>query len=68
MEVLVDTCPTQKGREELAEKAVISDKLILKCANHAALARVKEIGVEFVIFEDRYLMSGIHYALPNTEV
>ncbi len=47
MEALLETCATKKGRTELAEKAGISEKLILKWANHADLARIKGIGGEY---------------------
>ncbi|MGI6365334.1 MAG: DUF4332 domain-containing protein [Bacillota bacterium] len=47
MEELLETCATKKGREELAEKAGISEKLILKWANHADLARIKGVGGEY---------------------
>lgn len=39
----LETCKTKKGRAELAEKAGISEKLILTWANHADLARIKGI-------------------------
>lgn len=47
VEKLLDTCAAKKGRTELAEKAGISEKLILKWANHADLARIKGIGGEY---------------------
>ncbi len=47
IEALLETCATKKGRTELAEKAGISEKLILKWANHADLARIKGIGGEY---------------------
>lgn len=47
VEALLDACATKKGRAELAEKTGISEKLILKWANHADLARVKGIGGEY---------------------
>lgn len=47
IEALLDTCATKKGRTELAEKTGISEKLILKWANHADLARIKGIGGEY---------------------
>jgi len=47
VEALLDTCAAKKGRAELAEKTGISEKLILKWANHADLARIKGIGGEY---------------------
>lgn len=47
IENLLETCATKKGRSELALKSDISEKLILKWANHADLARVKGIGGEY---------------------
>lgn len=47
MEKLLETCSTKKGRMELAEKTGISEKLILKWANHADLSRIKGIGGEY---------------------
>lgn len=47
VEALLETCATKKGRTDLAEKAQISEKLILKWANHADLARIKGIGGEY---------------------
>lgn len=47
VEELLETCASKKGRVELAEKAGITEKLILKWANHADLARIKGIGGEY---------------------
>lgn len=47
VEDLLDTCAAKKGRAELAEKTGISEKIILKWANHADLARIKGIGGEY---------------------
>ena len=47
IEALLETCATKKGRSELAETTGISEKLILKWANHADLARIKGIGGEY---------------------
>lgn len=47
MEKLLETCSTKKQRKELAEKTGIAEKVILKWANHADLARVKGIGGEY---------------------
>lgn len=43
----MEVCSTKKGRADLAEKAGISEKLILKWANHADLARIKGVGGEY---------------------
>lgn len=47
VEELLEACVTKKGRTDLAEKAEISEKLVLKWANHADLARIKGIGGEY---------------------
>nr|WP_320024208.1 DUF4332 domain-containing protein [uncultured Acetobacterium sp.] len=47
IESLLETCTTKKGRSQLAEKTGISEKLILKWANHADLIRIKGIGGEY---------------------
>ena len=47
MEKLLETCATKKQRKELAEKTGIAEKVILKWANHADLARIKGIGGEY---------------------
>lgn len=47
IEALLSTCATKKGRTELAENSEISEKLILKWANHADLIRIKGIGGEY---------------------
>lgn len=47
IEELLETCANKKGRTELAEKSEISEKLILKWANHADLIRIKGIGGEY---------------------
>lgn len=44
---LLDKCATPKGRQELAEKTGISDKLILRWTNHADLFRIKGVGPQF---------------------
>lgn len=47
VEALLEAGATKKGRTELAEKTDLSEKLILKWANHADLARIKGIGGEY---------------------
>lgn len=44
---LLDKADTKKGREALAEETGISEKLILKWANHADLFRIKGIAGQF---------------------
>ena len=44
---LLDKAATKKGREALAEESGISEKLILKWANHADLFRIKGIAGQF---------------------
>lgn len=47
IEKYLEFCGTKKGRDEVAEKTGISDKLVLKWANRADLARVKGVGSEY---------------------
>lgn len=47
IEALLDACATKKGRDALAEKTGISDKLILKWANRADLDRINGVGSEY---------------------
>jgi predicted flap endonuclease-1-like 5' DNA nuclease len=47
IEAYLEECTTKKGRTNLAEKSGISEKLILKWANHADLMRIKGIGGEY---------------------
>lgn len=47
VEGLLEICSSKKGRTDLAEKTGISEKLILKWANHADLFRIKGIGGEY---------------------
>ena len=47
MEGLLEACASKKGRKELAEKSGVTEKEILKWANHADLARIKGIGGEY---------------------
>ncbi|MDE6287768.1 MAG: DUF4332 domain-containing protein [Muribaculaceae bacterium] len=46
-EDLLEKAATKKGREKLAEETGISEKLILKWANHADLFRIKGIAGQF---------------------
>ncbi len=46
-EALLEKAATKKGREELAEETGISEKLILKWANHADLFRIKGVAGQF---------------------
>ena len=50
IEGLLDMCASKKGRDALAEKTGISDKLILKWANRADLDRIKGVQCLIVIF------------------
>ena len=47
LEALLKASAGKKGRAELAEKTGISEKLILKWANHADLMRIKGVGGEY---------------------
>lgn len=68
MEELLETCATKKGRTDLAEKADISEKLILKWANHADLARIKGIGGEYAeLLEAAGVDTVPELALRNAE-
>ncbi len=49
-EALLDKAETKKGREALAEETGISEKLILKWANHADLFRIKGVAGQFAEF------------------
>jgi predicted flap endonuclease-1-like 5' DNA nuclease len=46
-EALLEQGAKPKGRQEIAEKSGIGDKLILKWINHADLFRIKGIGGEY---------------------
>ena len=46
-EALLEACITPKGREELAAKTGISEKLILEWANLADLFRIRGVGEEY---------------------
>ena len=47
IEELLEECATKKGRKELSEKTELSEKLILKWANHADLMRINGVGGEY---------------------
>ena len=44
---LLEKCAAPKGRKELAEQTGISEKLILKWANHTDLYRINGVGPQF---------------------
>jgi len=46
-EALLGKGATPKGRQEISEKAGISDALILRWVNHADLFRIKGVGAEY---------------------
>ncbi|MCM1520641.1 MAG: DUF4332 domain-containing protein [Lachnoclostridium sp.] len=46
-EQLLEKAATKKGREALAEETGITEKLILKWANHADLFRIKGVAGQF---------------------
>lgn len=46
-EALLECAATKKGRQSLAEETGISEKLILKWANHADLFRIKGVAGQF---------------------
>jgi predicted flap endonuclease-1-like 5' DNA nuclease len=47
LEALLEAGASPKGRQELAEKAEISKKLILEWVNHADLYRIKGVAEEY---------------------
>ncbi len=47
VEKLLEAGSTPRGRQELAEKTGISDKLLLEWVNHADLFRIKGVGEEY---------------------
>ncbi len=47
VEALLEAATTKKGRQDLAEKSELSEKLILKWANHADLFRIKGVAGEY---------------------
>lgn len=47
VEALLKACETKKGRTQLSEKSGISEKLILRWANHADLFRIKGVAGEY---------------------
>jgi predicted flap endonuclease-1-like 5' DNA nuclease len=47
VQALLDKGASPKGRKEIAEQADVSEKLVLRWANRADLARVKGIGEEY---------------------
>jgi predicted flap endonuclease-1-like 5' DNA nuclease len=47
VEALLKAGATPKGRQELAEKAGVSDTLVLKWVNFADLYRIKGVGEEY---------------------
>ncbi|HBP38283.1 MAG TPA: DUF4332 domain-containing protein [Clostridiales bacterium] len=55
-EDLLAACATKDARSELSEKSDISEKLLLKWANRADLARIKGIGGEYA---DLLEMAGV---------
>lgn len=46
-EQLLDRAATPKGRKEIAEETGISEKMILRWANHADLFRIKGVAGQF---------------------
>lgn len=47
IEDLLEKCSSPKERKELAEKAEVSDKLLLRWVNMADLFRIKGVGEEY---------------------
>ncbi len=59
---------TPKGREELAQKSGISEKLILEWANHLDLYRIKGVGSEYSdLLEEAGVDTVVELAQRNPE-
>lgn len=59
---------TPKGRQELAEKSGISEKLILEWANHLDLYRIKGVGSEYSdLLEEAGVDTVVELAQRNPE-
>ena len=50
---LLEKCAAPKGRKELAEATEISEKLILRWANHADLFRINGVGPQFAELSEK---------------
>lgn len=67
-QALLEMGATPKGRKEIAEKADISDALILEWVNHVDLFRIKGVGEEYSdLLEEAGVDTVPELALRNAE-
>jgi predicted flap endonuclease-1-like 5' DNA nuclease len=65
---LLEHCGTAKGREEMAEKTGISEKLLLEWVNLADLFRIKGVGEQFSdLLEEAGVDTVVELAQRNPE-
>ena len=65
---LLEHCGTAKGREEMAEKTGISEKLLLEWVNLADLFRIKGVGEQFSdLLEESGVDTVVELAQRNPE-
>ena len=68
IEALLQQGATPKGRKSIAEKANISDALILEWVNHADLFRIKGVGEEYSdLLEEAGVDTVVELAQRNAE-
>lgn len=68
LEDLLEKGATPKGRDEIAKKTGISEKLILEWVNHADLFRVRGIGEEYSdLLEEAGVDTVVELAQRNPE-
>ncbi len=68
VEALLEAAASPKGRQELAEKTEITEKLILEWANLADLFRIKGIGEEYSdLLEEAGVDTVVELARRNPE-
>jgi predicted flap endonuclease-1-like 5' DNA nuclease len=66
--VLLQQGATPKGRKSIAEKAEISDALVLKWVNHVDLFRIKGVGEEYAdLLEQAGVDTVVELAQRNAE-
>jgi predicted flap endonuclease-1-like 5' DNA nuclease len=67
-DVLLKQGATPKGRQEIAEKAGVSGKLVLEWVNHVDLFRIKGVGEEYAdLLEEAGVDTVPELAQRNTE-
>ena len=68
IEALLDQGATPKGRKSIAEKAKVSDALVLEWVNHADLFRIKGVGEEYSdLLEEAGVDTVVELAQRNAE-